>query len=110
MLRIAPPYDSLAILALACTPNILSVVSLAYARQLPRLAGQHLQKKHRLSLAKTFPLALFSHLFSLKSFLPPGLLSTKISITKQFEKKQRLHLYIRENINCLTTFLQMESY
>ena len=37
------PYDSLAILALACTPNILLVVSLAYARQLPRIAGQHLQ-------------------------------------------------------------------
>jgi hypothetical protein len=34
MLCIAPPYDSLAILALACTPNILLVVSLAYARQL----------------------------------------------------------------------------
>ena len=27
MLCIAPPYDSLAILALACTPNLLLVVS-----------------------------------------------------------------------------------
>ena len=39
MLCIAPPYDSLAILALACTPNILLVVSLATARQLPHYRG-----------------------------------------------------------------------
>ncbi|MBR4329355.1 MAG: hypothetical protein IKP71_05835, partial [Candidatus Riflebacteria bacterium] len=44
-LRFAPPYDSLAILALACTPNLLLVVSLAYARQLPRIAGQHLYEE-----------------------------------------------------------------
>ncbi len=66
MLRIAPPYDSLAILALACTPNILLVVSLAYARQLPRKAGQHLQNKQRLTIAKTIPYSLLTKQQSLR--------------------------------------------